>query len=327
MSPAGFPRLLGDVGGTNVRLALQTAPGQGPEAVETLPCARFDSLLAAMRHYLSAHRGPAPRWCAFGIANPVVGDQVKMTNRDWSFSVSELQRALGLERLLVINDFVALALSLPSLGADQLRQVGPGRAVSGAPCALVGPGTGLGVSGLLPGAAGSMVPVSGEGGHVTLAAADRLEAEVIEALRRRFGHASAERGVSGPGLENLYHAVCEVEGVPGQPFGAADVTRLDAEGSDPQCVRTVELFFSFLGSVAGNLALTLGARGGVYIGGGIVARLGDRIDRSPFRSRFEAKGRFSGYLSEIPTWALVSTNISPALIGASMALDMPLFDG
>jgi glucokinase len=136
---------------------------------------------------------------------------------------------------------------------------------------------------------------------------------------------SAERAVSGPGIENLYVAVCEVAGVTARPYAAADVTRHDAQRSDPQCVQAVELFFSFLGSVAGNLALTLGARGGVYLGGGIVGRLGDRIDRSAFRSRFEAKGRFSQFLSEIPTWALVNTGVSPALVGASLALDSPLF--
>lgn len=326
MDAAGFPRLVGDVGGTNVRLAWQAAPGEALEHVESLPCADFDSLLTAIRHYLTARVGPAPRWCAIGIANPVIGDHVRMTNRDWSFSVSEMKQALGLERFLVINDFVALALSLPSLDARQLRRVGGGRAAAAAPRALLGPGTGLGVSGLLPAASGGVVPVSGEGGHVTLAACDDFEAEVIAALRRRFPHVSAERAVSGPGIENLYAAVCEVDGVVPGRYAAAQVTAHDADGSDPRCVKAVDLFFSFLGSVAGNLALTLGARGGVYLGGGIVGRLGDRIDRSAFRSRFEAKGRFSRYVSEIPTWALVNTGVSPALIGASLALDMPLFD-
>jgi glucokinase len=326
MDAEGFPRLLGDVGGTNVRLAWQEAPGGPLQRAASLACADFDSLLTAMRHYLAGQGGLRPRWCAFGIANPVVGDRVRMTNRDWSFSVSELQQALGLERLLVINDFVALALSLPSLDSSQLRQVGGGVPAGSAPRALIGPGTGLGVSGLLPGASGSLVPINGEGGHVTLAAADDYEAAVIASLRRRFSHVSAERAISGQGLENLYAAVCEVEGVGAQPLAAPDVTRLDSDARDPQCVRAVDLFFSFLGSVAGNLALTLGARGGVYVGGGIVGRLGDRIDRSGFRSRFEGKGRFSQYLSEIPTWALVTTGLSPALIGASLALDMPLFD-
>jgi glucokinase len=316
-----FPRLLGDIGGTNARLAWQEARQAPLTDVATYPCADYESLVQAMQHYLQTYGKPSPRWCAIGIANPIVGDHVQMTNRDWSFSISGVQKALGLERFLVINDFTALALSLPTLSPTDLLKVGGGEPVSGAPIALLGPGTGLGVSGLLPAnKLHSGVPLNGEGGHVTLAGATDLEDAVIRVLRRRFGHASAERALSGPGLSNLYEALCEVAGVPSHACNAAEITAAANPGGDAQCVQAVDLFFCFLGNMAGNLALSLGARGGVYIGGGIVPRLGNHILASSFRLRFESKGRFRAYLASIPVF-VINAGVSPALIGASRALD------
>lgn len=316
-----FPRLLGDIGGTNARLAWQESRQAPLSDIATYPCADYESLLHAMQHYLQSHAKPTPRWCAIGIANPIVGDHVQMTNHDWSFSISGVQQALGLERFLVINDFTALALSLPALAWSDLLKVGGGEPAPDAPLALLGPGTGLGVSGLLPAnRLHASVPLNGEGGHVTLAGTDELEDAVIQRLRRRFGHASAERVLSGPGLSNLYEALCELAGVPAQPRTAAEVTAAAQAGSDAQCVQAEALFFSFLGTMAGNLALSLGARGGVYIGGGIVPRLGARILASSFRERFESKGRFRAYLASIPVF-VVNADVSPALIGASRALD------
>jgi len=321
MDSSTYPRLVGDVGGTNARFAWQAAPGIALSDVATLPCADHPTLQAAMQHYLSTLGRGAARCAAIGIANPVVGDQVRMTNHHWSFSIEAVRQLLGLDRFLVINDFTALALSLPVLPAYELRQVGSGVAVAGAPMGLLGPGTGLGVSGLLPARGGQRaIPINGEGGHVTLAAADVQEEAVIRRLRERFGHASAERALSGPGLVNLYVALCEVHGLSAQPLQAADVSSRAAAGEDPICIEALDLFFSFLGNVAGNLALSLGARGGVYIGGGIVPRLGAAIDRSRFRERFEAKGRFGSYLQAIPT-LLVDARVSPALLGAARALD------
>lgn len=321
MDSSTYPRLVGDVGGTNARFAWQAAPGAPLSDVLTLPCADHATLEAAMQHYLATLGRGRPHCAAIGIANPVVGDQVRMTNHHWSFSIEAVRQLLGLERFLVINDFTALALSLPVLPKNELRQIGSGEAVVGAPLGLLGPGTGLGVSGLLPARGGQRaIPINGEGGHVTLAAADTREEAVIRRLRERFGHASAERALSGPGLVNLYVALCEVHGLAAQPLQAADVSSRAAAGEDPICIEALDLFFSFLGNVAGNLALSLGARGGVYIGGGIVPRLGDAIDRSRFRERFEAKGRFGSYLQGIPT-LLVDARVSPALLGAARALD------
>jgi glucokinase len=313
-------RLLGDVGGTNARFALQAAPGAAIEAQAQYRCADFESLEAVLHRYLSEAQRPRPAIGAIGIANPIDGDHVRMTNHSWEFSIESLRRALGLERLLFLNDFAALAWSLPTLRPDEVRPVGGGSAVPGAPVALLGPGTGLGVSGLVRGPGGAETVISGEGGHVTLAAADDEEAAVIDWLRSRFGHVSAERALSGQGLENLYQAWAALHGQPAELLSAPQISARGLQRSDPACDAALELFLSLLGSVAGNLALTLGALGGVYIGGGIVPRLDARIDASRLRQRFEQKGRFAGYLSRIPV-KLILPGGEPALRGAARALD------
>lgn len=316
-----FPRLVGDIGGTNARFAWWPAADAPLERVATLPCAEFASLGEAMRRYLADQGLPTPRECAIGIANPVAGDRIKMTNHHWSFSISDLQREMGFARFVVVNDFTALALALPGLDRARLRQVGGGAPVAGAPLALIGPGTGLGVSGLLPTHAGTWLPLAGEGGHVSLCGATPREDAVIAALRARFGHASAERAVSGQGLENLYAALQSLDGVPAAPLAAADISQRALNGSDPQAAEALALFCALLGSVAGNLALTLGSFGGVYIGGGIVPRLGAYFDQSAFRARFEAKGRFAAMLASMPVF-VIDAAVSPALDGAARAFDM-----
>lgn len=316
-----YPRLLADIGGTHARFAMLYAGRSMPSDLAVLPCDQHASLLDAIIGYLAQHTVVTPRWCAIGIATPVLGDRIRMTNHPWTFSIHELQAALGLERLIVINDFTALALALPHLRETDLRQIGPGTPRPNATRALLGPGTGLGVAGLVPAGVGH-APIVGEGGHVTLAAQDDAEDAVLRVLRRQFGHVSAERALSGPGLVNLYLASCEVAGRTPLALDAQQVTQRALTDEDPQCRRALDLFFAFLGAVAGNLALTLGAFGGVYIGGGIVPRLLGLMEASPFRARFEAKGRFGDYLREIPTWVIAS-DFPPALLGAAKALDAP----
>ena len=277
-----------------------------------------------MRAYLQQIGAPVPADCAIGIANPITGDEVRMTNHHWSFSIAALRASLGLQRFVVVNDFTALALALPTLPSAHLRQVGPGQALAQAPIALIGPGTGLGVSGLLPsGRIGAWLPISGEGGHVSVAADNETEFAVLSVLRQRHGHASAERVISGPGLVALYEALRQLQPEPGAALGAADAAGIVGAalaGTDPRASEALNLFCGFLGSVAGNLALTLGARGGVYLGGGIVPRLGPWFAASAFRRRFESKGRFQAYLADIPTW-VIDAPLSPALQGAANALD------
>jgi len=315
------PRLLADVGGTNARFAWQAGPGAPIEQQITLPCAGYATLEDALRDYLARCERPLPREAAIAIANPVSGDRVQMTNHHWSFSISALQQALGLARLEVLNDFTALALALPALPPEDLRQLGGGAAQSDSAIALIGPGTGLGVSGLLPDGRGGWVPLRGEGGHVTLAPDNAREQQVVAALASRYGHASAERAVSGQGLVDIHRALCEADGLsPPEGWSAAEVSQAALAGSDPRCVEALAMFCAFLGSVAGNLALTLGAQGGVYLGGGILPRLGAWFEHSPFRARFEAKGRFSAYLAEIPVF-VIQARQSPALLGAARVLD------
>ncbi len=314
------PRLLADVGGTNARFAWQAGPGAPIESVQTLPCADYPTLEAAMRTYLGGLTQPRPKVAAVAIANPVHGDQVRMTNHHWSFSISALRQALGLARLEVLNDFTALALALPGLPASDKRQIGGQAALSNAAIGLIGPGTGLGVSGLLPDGRGGWVPLQGEGGHVSLAAATAREHTVVQALQQRHGHASAERAVSGMGLLDIYSILCEADGVALPPgCTAAQVSEAGLAG-DALAREALAMMCAFLGSVAGNLALTLGAKGGVYIGGGIVPRLGAFFDASPFRERFEAKGRFSPYLADIPVWVITAAQ-SPALSGTAVVLN------
>lgn len=322
MSPAApSARLLADVGGTNARFAFQAAPGAPFEAVRVLPVADFPRLQDALRHYLA---GIAPRTvqaAAIAIANPVLGDAVRMTNHYWAFSQRELQAELGFRHLRVLNDFTALALALPVLPEAHRRQVGGGTADPHAAIGLLGAGTGLGVSGLVPDGRGGWVPLQGEGGHVTLPAQDARERTVIDGLTRRHGHASGERVCSGEGLLDTFRVLCEAEGVaPGGIQTPADVTDAALARSSPQAVAALAVFCALLGTVAGNLALTLGARGGVYIGGGIVPRLGPAFDASAFRARFEGKGRFADYLRAIPVWVIDAPE-SPALLGAARSLD------
>ena len=317
---APYPRLLGDVGGTHLRLAWVDQQRRSIVPLETLACADFAGLEDAIASCLGRRR-LRPASCALAIAAPITGDTVVLTNLGWSFSIASLERRLGLERLVVINDFAALALSIPRLDPHQSLPVGRGRAVAGAAIGVLGPGTGLGVAGLVC-TGGGHVALPSEGGHASLSACDAGEDRLLGVLRSWYGHVSFERVLSGPGIVNLYRARCELAGVAAQPHDAAAITLRAAEGSDARCVAAVADFFGFLGSFAGNLALTFDARGGIFIGGGIVPLLGERMASSDFRDRFEAKGRFGDYLAAIPTRVIAHASAA-ALQGADSALDQP----
>jgi glucokinase len=315
MPASPYPRLLGDIGGTNVRFALQESPRGAPTRVRRYPTDAHPTFADAVRRYLADEKLAGVDHAAVGIANPVTGDDVRMTNHPWSFSIEATRVELGLERFVVVNDFHALALALPLLDPGDLMQVGGGQPEAREPLALIGPGTGLGVSGLVWTPDGrSEVALDGEGGHATLCGGNDDEDRVIRTLRGRFGHVSAERVLCGEGLENLHEALH------GERKADVDITARALDGSDPSSVRTLGMFCALLGSVAGNLALTLGARGGLYIGGGIVPKLGPWFAASPFRARFEAKGRMAAYLEPIPVY-VITADVSPALVGAARALE------
>ena len=326
--PPAYPRWLGDIGGTNARFGWQVSVDAPITDVHVLACADYVSLADAANAYLALIDRAAPASAAFGIANPVFSDAIEMTNHHWRFSIDALRRALGLQRLLLINDFTALALALTRLPDSSKRLIGGAQAVAAPDAAigLIGPGTGLGVSGLLPlGYQNKWIPISGEGGHVTLSASTQAEFDVITQLQKRYGHVSGERIISGTGLVDLYHALGDLHGgVAREITTPAQVWERAIAEPNSRANEAIDLFCAFLGSAAGNLALILGARGGIYIGGGIIPRMGDRFDQSPFRARFEAKGRFKNYLEKIPTW-VISSPVSPALEGASQALSLGIW--
>jgi glucokinase len=309
--------LVGDIGGTNARFGLVSPAGELLHSA-VLADADYPGLGDAIEAYLAGRGGlPRPRQGAVAVASAITGDEVRMTNHPWAFSISDLRTRLGFERLDVINDFTALALALPHLGPGDKTSVGGGSPQPGFPIGVLGPGSGLGVSGLVP-AGAHWVPLSGEGGHATMAAATLRESTVLDEMRRHFDHVSAERVLSGPGIVNLYNALAAVDGVPAAQYTAAQITDAETAESDPRCREATEMFCAMLGTMAGNLALTLGAKAGVYIGGGIVPRLGERFAASPFRSRFEARGRLSEYLASIPT--CVVTHKLPAFLGCTAKL-------
>ena len=309
--------LVGDVGATNARFGL-VSPEREVLDTRTLAVADHPTIVDAITAYLG-ERGvlPTPRQGAIAIASAITGDHVAMTNHPWSFSISALKSQLGLDRLEVINDFTALALALPHLMPEHRLQVGGGAPAAAAPLGVLGPGSGLGVSGLIPAGTG-WIALAGEGGHATMAPATDRESAVLDRMRRHFDHVSGERVLSGPGLVNLYNTLAALDGVPSRGYTAAQITDPETGADDPLCAEVTALFCAMLGTMAGNLALTLGARGGIYIGGGIVPRLGQRFAESPFRARFEAKGRFGQYLAAIPTY--VVTHPLPAFLGCAAVL-------
>ena len=335
----GGPRLLADVGGTNARFALEVGPGR-IEFIDVLPCANYPRLFDAILAYLSSDTIQAAglgavKHAAIAIANPVVADFVRMTNHHWEFSIAALQAELGFATLIVVNDFSALASALPHLQDHEKLQVGGGTVRRGAPLGLLGAGTGLGVSGLIPTgksmssgeetepelavqAGGGWTALCSEGGHVTFSPANEKEVAVLQYAWREFEHVSAERLLSGVGIELIFRALLDAAGKPEERLAAPEILRRALAGECVICDDTIDTFCGMLGTVAGNLAVTLGAQGGIYIGGGIVPRLGARFAVSPFRRRFEHKGRFVAYLAQVPTFVITAQY--PAFVGVSALL-------
>lgn len=308
--------LLGDVGGTNARFAVFDGDTLG--AVESRAVGDFAAPLEAIQDVLAELGGAPPQAATIAVAGPVEDGRATLTNGRWAFVAAELKAALGLTSVDLVNDFAAQASAVPALTAEDLMSIGGGRAAPEAPVAVIGPGTGLGVAGLIRSAERPVVLVT-EGGHVTMAPADAEESRLLDQLRTSFGHVSAERVLSGPGLVNLYRAIATLEGGEVPERSPEEITQLGLSGECPTSRRALDTFCAMLGTVAGNLALSFGAKGGVYIAGGIVPRILDRITQSSFRARFEAKGRFAGYLAAIPTSVVIHPY--PALVGLTRLVD------
>lgn len=311
--------LVADIGGTSIRIArIANATGK-PEGHREYRCADFSNVESAIERYLQETGFRQPDHVALAVACAVLGDSIQFTNSPWTFSQKYLKEYFGLKSLWVLNDFEALALSLPHIPPENLCPVGGGRATDRAPMAVIGPGTGLGVAAIVPGTLKSWLPISSEGGHMTLSPATEFETEVLRAAWKERRHISAEAFLSGTGLPNLYRAIGRVRGDPFRAeMTAHEIGPLAMTGDDALCRLTINTFCEMLGTIAGNVALLFCARGGVFIGGGIVQKILPLFIESGFRARFESKGRFADYLAAIPT--SVITGEMPALSGLGAAM-------
>lgn len=310
--------LVGDVGGTNARFALvdQERKVRYPK---TYPAKDFATLDDAVCAYMKDTAGrKRPTRAAIAVAGPVVDGEIEFTNLDWQVSESDLVANCDFEAVKLLNDFAAQALAAPRLDAESLHRLGPSvKGQSDGAIAVLGPGTGFGVAALARGG-GRDTPLPSEGGHAGFAPFDEVEDQILDRLREQHGRrVSIERVLSGPGLLSIYRALGDIEGLPaaaGEPSAVVEAS----EKGDRLAGLAIDRFCAILGGVAGDLALTFGARGGVYVAGGIAPRLIERLEKSDFRARFEAKGRLADYVRDIPTQVI--THPYTALLGAARAL-------
>ena len=299
----------------NARFALLSTDDQLSHN-EQLVCADYPDILTAINTYLQRAGHPVIDEAAIAIANPIDGDTVKMTNHHWTFSIEQTRQALKLKTLIFKNDLTALAMSIPKLPEEELKQLGGNVSEQGTPLAVIAPGTGLGVSGLIR-AGEQWIPLQSEGGHVSISPGNAREVAILERCWQWYEHVSAERLIAGMGYQNLYRAICTLEGSAPKDISAVEISERALRRTDRCCEEALHTFCGLLGSVAGNLVLTLGAFDGLYIGGGIVPSLGSYFESSTFRDRFEAKGRFRQRLSRVPAYVIHSKN--PVLHGIGQA--------
>lgn len=298
-----FPFIVADIGGTNSRFALVVGKKGEQfeiEQVRVLKGEDFSAFEDALAAYIDTLDGVKAKAACVAIAAPISGDQVKMTNLSWSFSQEALRKQFNLNAFAAINDYTAVAVATSRLGDADLTSILPGQRVAKANKAALGPGTGLGVGGLAYVSDGHWLEIPSEGGHVTMGPASEFEAQVIAAALKQHGYVSAETCISGPGLVNLYKAISDVHGAKAEAFEPKDVTAKALDGSDDMCKQALSVFCALLGTVASNLVLTYGAKGGVYITGGIVPRFVDFLKASDFEARFRHKGVMSHYLAAVP---------------------------
>ncbi|MEO1037055.1 MAG: glucokinase [Pseudomonadota bacterium] len=302
------PVALADLGGTNCRFALWQ-PGTSTRDLRVVVRCRnddFPDLESMIAAYLERLPGEKPVDAVVAVAAPIIGDEIDMSNRDWRFSTASVTSKTSLDSVTFINDFEAQALAIPSLTDSERRTIGPDRTPAGQNAAILGPGTGLGVAGLIE-THNPPLAITGEGGHMTLGANNRDEDRLVAAVRERHGHCSGERVLSGMGIELLHELMHGTPGLKARDISAA------ALAGDADARQTFEQFFAFLGAVAADVALCLGATRGVYITGGVAFENALLLAQSPFRERFLAKGRYTEYLDRIPTYLITAD--TPALFG------------
>ena len=312
--------IVADIGGTNARFAVADLATLELSRISQVLCAAYPTLTAAFCAYLADLSTPLDH-AAIAVAAPVTGEHVHLTNSPWSFTTHELCRAAGLKDVLVLNDFEALALSLPHLASAELQQIGGAAAVDHATKLVLGPGTGLGVAGLVW-SGERWIAVPGEGGHASLGAHDERELALLERLRKGRAHLSAERALSGPGLAALYQAIAAAYGEGPEELEPNDVLVRALSGEDRIAVEALDAFMTWLGRFAGDAALLFGARGGVYLGGGIAPKIASVLSGGAFRAAFEQKGRMVSYLAPIPVYVILASFAT--LKGAAAALKTTL---
>jgi len=306
--------LVADIGGTNARFAIAHRAGRITlDQLKILSTGDYDSLQTAALAYLAQTSGPRPTIAAIAVAGPVVGDQVRMTNCPWAFRQSSLAKELAMTQVLVLNDFEAIACALPFLGEDDLLKIGPGTMRKDGKKVVIGPGTGIGVAGLVPVGKGWKVLTS-EGGHVGFAPADDLERQILRTVKYKYPRVSVERVISGQGFTTLHQALATLRGEEVESLTPREITRRALENPEGNCGQVVDVFCSILGTFAGDMAVTFNATGGVYLAGGILPKIQDFFLNSRFRERFEDKGRLT-YVKDIPT--LQIREQQPALVGAA----------
>lgn len=314
-------RLIANIGATTARFALEGAAGR-LEQVRALPCADYPGIVEVCQAYLDTLQGDvAPAHGILALANPIEGDQVRMTNRDWSFSIEATRQALSLHTLLAVNDFMAMAMALPRLDDGQRRQVGGGQPRTDGVIGLLGASTGLGVSALIPNGE-RWIALPSEGGHAAFAPSNETELQILRHAWTRWPHVSCERLMSASGLVLMHEALAGPGGAP--PSDAEAIIRHALAGDDPTCVRVLDCFCEMLGTMAGNLAVTLGATGGIYVGSAIVRHIGPFLERSGFRRAFENMGRYAEFAASVPTFLVLSDQC--ALLGAAEVLRTHLQD-
>ena len=303
-------KLIADIGATNARFAI--LDNDAISDLIVLPCEDYKTITCAAKEYLK-QADKKPTSGVFAIASAYDGeDFVKMTNHPWEFSVSETAKELGFEKLEILNDFEAVAHSIWYLKEGDFYQVGEGSPKKNMPIAIIGPGSGLGVAGVAFTKKGEPVVLSTEGGHVTIPVKNGRELEIMLHMKHtKYRHVSAERVASGKGLVNLYETICDIDHLDDMPeLTAAEISKKAIEESCPVCAESLDLFCHFLGVVAGNLALTMGAKGGVYLAGGIIPKLGDYFSTSRFYQSYFSHGRFNDYLKQIPIYVITRDNLA-----------------
>ncbi|MCH8929749.1 MAG: glucokinase [Proteobacteria bacterium] len=314
-----FPYIVADIGGTNVCLGLVT--GRNETNADYKICKiwsqsteEFDGLESCLDAYIATLTGQHPTNACIAIAGPITADRVQMTNQNWEFSISGLRKKFGLKRLEVINDFAALAYSTLNVSAHNLTVVHAGTPVADAPRAIIGLGTGLGIAALVPTAAGWQ-PVPGEGGHIAFAPYNGKTARILELIRYDLEYVCAESLLSGPGLARLHQALAVIEGRATEALSPEQITTRAIAGTDPACRETLDLVCHLLGRTAGDISLIYGARGGVFLGGGILPRVENILLESTFMDGFQSKGVMRDYLVNVPVYLM--TGQHPALLGAA----------